>query len=129
MNRHISAIVAAVCLTMPAALLSTAAQSPPKAQAVPQFRPDPSWPSIPNNWVLGEVSSIAVDSQDHIWILHRPATIPEAQHNNAAPPVLEFDATGKFIRSWGGPGAGYEWPQREHGIYVDPKNNVWIGGN
>src|SRR5262245_15168762 len=114
MNRHISAIVVAVCLTMPAAFLSLAARSPQNAQA-PQFRPDPSWPAIPNNWVFGEVSSIAVDSQDHIWILHRPATIPEAQRSNAAPPVLEFDAAGKFIRSWGGAGAGYEWPQREHG--------------
>ena len=32
-------------------------------------------------------------------------------------------------KSWGGPGAGYEWPDSNHGITVDHKGNVWIGGN
>jgi NHL repeat len=95
----------------------------------PTFKADPAWPVIPNNWVFGEVSSVAVDSQDHIWILQRPATVPEAQRSNAAPPVLVFDTGGRLLQSWGGPGKGYDWPEREHGIYVDPKNNVWIGGN
>jgi sugar lactone lactonase YvrE len=95
----------------------------------PTFKADPAWPVIPNNWVFGEVSSVAVDSQDHIWILQRPATVPEAQRSNAAPPVLVFDASGRLLQSWGGSGKGYDWPEREHGIYVDPKNNVWIGGN
>jgi len=103
-------------------------QLPPNIKA-PVFRPDPSWPSIPNNWVFGEVSSIAVDSQDHVWIIHRPNTIPADQKSKAAPPVVEFDASGKYITSWGGPAAGYDWPEREHGIYVDPSNFVWIGGN
>jgi len=103
-------------------------QSPANIKA-PVFRPDPSWPSIPNNWVFGEVSSIAVDSQDHVWIIHRPNTIPADQKSKAAPPVVEFDASGKYITSWGGPAAGYDWPEREHGIYVDPSNFVWIGGN
>ena len=47
----------------------------------------------------------------------------------AAPPVLEFDAAGNFVQGWGGPGEGYDWPEIEHGIYVDPKGFVWIGGN
>ena len=47
----------------------------------------------------------------------------------AAPPVLEFDAAGEFVQAWGGDGSGYEWPQREHGIYVDHTDHVWIGGN
>src|SRR5262249_33557621 len=46
----------------------------------------------------------------------------------AAPPVLEFDQDGTLVQSWGGPGAGYEWPQLEHGIYVDAQDHVWIGG-
>jgi DNA-binding beta-propeller fold protein YncE len=99
------------------------------AVTAPRFHPDPSWPSIPNNWVFGEVSSIAVDPDDNVWILHRPATVPEAQRANAAPPVVVFDSKGKFVRSWGGPGKGYDWPEREHGIYIDPDKNVWIGGN
>src|SRR5262245_20948075 len=126
MNRYIFPIGIAVVVI--AVSMAVAAPGPNKAAAA-MFAPHPSWPTIPNNWVLGEVSSVAVDAQDHVWILHRPATVPEAQRQNAAPPVLEFDSAGRFIRSRGGASAGYEWPQREHGIYVDPKDNVWIGGN
>jgi hypothetical protein len=92
------------------------------------FQVDAAWPTIPNNWVLGEVTSISVDRKDHIWVLHVPQSIPEAQRANAAPPVLEFDAAGKLLASWGGPGDGYEWPGREHGIFVDANDFVWIGG-
>jgi hypothetical protein len=95
----------------------------------PTFQVDPNWPTIPNNWVLGEVTSIAVDSRDHIWVLHRPRSIPAEQRANSAPPVLEFDTAGKLLGSWGGAGEGYEWPEREHGIYVDAKGFVWITGN
>ena len=108
------------------ATLSIAAQSPVKP---PTFQVDPGWPTIPNDWVLGEVSSIAVDSRDHIWVLHRPRSIPAAQREKAAPPVLEFDTSGKLLGSWGGPADGYDWPEREHGIFVDSKNFVWISGN
>jgi DNA-binding beta-propeller fold protein YncE len=47
----------------------------------------------------------------------------------AAPPVLEFDAAGNLLHHWGGPGNGYDWPDSNHGITVDYKGNVWIGGN
>jgi hypothetical protein len=106
----------------------------------PSFQVDPKWPVIPNNWVLGEVSSIAVGPQDHIWVLHRPRSIPAEKRVNAAPAVLEFDAAGKLLASWGpsfaqgapadkGLTEGVDWPEREHGIYVDAKGFVWIGGN
>jgi DNA-binding beta-propeller fold protein YncE len=95
----------------------------------PVFQVDAAWPSVPNNWVLGEVTSIAVDSRDHIWVLHRPRSIPADRRANAAPPVLEFDAAGKLLGNWGGPSDGYEWPDREHGIWVDSKGFVWISGN
>ena len=95
----------------------------------PTFEVDPSWPTIPNDWVLGEVTSVAVDQEDHIWVLHRPRSIPEDQRDRAAPPVLEFDQAGQLLRSWGGPGAGYDWPGREHAIWVDADSFVWISGN
>src|SRR4029434_2640465 len=116
MNRYISALVFTVSVAAVLAAFAALAQAPANGR-VPTFQPDPSWPSIPNNWMFGELSSVAVDSRDHIWILQRPATIPEPQRAKAAPPVLEFDAAGKFIQSWGGPGTGYDWPEREHGIY------------
>ena len=58
-----------------AALIALFAQSPPAGPPAPTFRAEPSWPAIPNNWILGEVSSIAVGPQDHVWILHRPKTV------------------------------------------------------
>jgi DNA-binding beta-propeller fold protein YncE len=96
---------------------------------VPTFEVDPSWPKLPNNWVIGDPSSIAVDRSDNVWILHRPRTVPAEKKERAAPPVLEFDKNGKFLQAWGGPSDAYEWPDTEHGIYVDYRNNVWIGGN
>ena len=99
------------------------------AGGVPIFQADPSWPKIPPKWELGEVTSIAIDAQDHAWVLHRPTTVYPHQKGKAAPPVLEFDANGNFVQAWGGPGEGYEWPVSEHGIYVDHRNFVWITGN
>jgi hypothetical protein len=94
----------------------------------PEFRVDPSWPAIPEGWVLGEVTSISVDRNDNIWVLHVPQSIPEDQRANAAPPVLEFDADGNLLTSWGGPDNGTEWLGREHGIFVDANDFVWLGG-
>src|SRR5262245_37292502 len=118
--------VAAVLVLAPA-LRSAAAQSRPAAAAqVPRFQVDPAWPQIPNGWALGQVASAASDEQDHIWVLHRPRTIRSDQ--KTGPPVMEFDSTGKYLQGWGGPGEGYDWPSSEHGIYVDYKGFVWIGG-
>ena len=128
------ALLAIACLAI--SLISWEAKSllaakPRKARAreVPVFQVDPSWPKIPNDWVFGEVSSVSVDAQDHVWMLQRPRTLRPAQKSQAAPPVLEFDAAGNFIKGWGGAGDGYEWPLNEHGIFLDYKGNVWIGGN
>jgi sugar lactone lactonase YvrE len=105
------------------------AQASSTTTRVPVFEADPSWPKLPNNWVLGQTPGVAIDSHDHIWVLHRPRTVPEAQRAQAAPPLLEFDADGKFLRGWGGPGPGFDWPDSEHGVFVDYKDNVWIGGS
>lgn len=107
---------------------------------VPKFEVDPLWPKpLPNHWVLGSVTGVAVDRDDHIWIVHRGA---DSLGNNEkggilkpptgccvpAPPVLEFDQAGNLLGHWGGPGAGYDWPQSTGGITVDHKGNVWIAG-
>jgi DNA-binding beta-propeller fold protein YncE len=106
------------------------AQSSSTAKRFPIFEVDASWPpKLPNNWLLGQTPGVAIDSHDHIWVLHRPRTVPEAQRAQAAPPLLEFDADGKFLRAWGGPGSGFDWPDSEHGVFVDDKDNVWIGGS
>ena len=108
----------------------------------PVFEVDPLWPKpLPNNWLLGWTIGAWVDDQDHIWIVHRGAgglhnnergaelDPPVAECCRTAPPVLVFDQEGNLLRAWGGPGQGYEWPASNHGIHVDYKGNVWIGGN
>ena len=120
--------------------LSGNAQTRTDAQA-PVFEVDPFWPKpLPNHWVLGSTIGLSVDAQDHVWIIHRPQTIednfkaaeftpPIGVCCKIAPPVLEFDQAGNLVGHWGGPGEGYEWPQSNHGLTVDHKGNVWIGGN
>ncbi len=107
----------------------------------PMFRVDAAWPGpLPNNWILGQVSGVAVDVQDHVWVLQRPLSLSEDEAGAAASPpqskcclpapaVLEFDAAGRLLQGWGGPGAGYDWPGNEHGIHVDSQGFVWITGN
>src|SRR6202158_5035467 len=99
-----------------------------RAGGVPMFQLDPSWPKVPAKWRLGDASSIGIDAQDHVWVLHRPRTLPADQLSMAAPPVIVFDGAGNFIQAWGGPGSGYEWAERGHGIHIDYKEFVWIGG-
>src|SRR5579862_7289848 len=102
------------------------AQAGTATEPVPIFEVDTSWPTLPNGWTLGNVAKISIDGHDNVWIIHRPITVPTGR--TAAPPVLEFDPSGKLIRSWGGPGQGYDWPDLEHNIFVDTKNNVYISG-
>src|SRR5712692_6338712 len=117
-----SVLVLAVCGCVAAnpSARDAVAQKPPP---LPAFEVDPFWPKpLPNNWILGAVAGVAVDARDHVWITHRPSTLQPNETRSiwkAAPPVLEFDADGTLLSSWGGPGQGYEWPQLEHGIYVD----------
>jgi DNA-binding beta-propeller fold protein YncE len=107
----------------------------------PRFEVDPMWPKpLPNHWILGQTIGVSVDAQDHVWIIHRAGSLePGEQHATTnpptakccapAPPVLEFDPAGNLVNSWGGKGQGYDWPDSNHGITVDYKGNVWIGGN
>jgi len=118
-----------------------AGQSRNSVQA-PYFEVDPLWPKpLPNHWVLGSTIGVSVDERDHVWIIHRgSATLgnnekglelnpPTGECCAGAPPVLEFDPEGNLVGHWGGPGEGYEWPASNHGITIDYKGNVWIGGN
>lgn len=111
--------------------VSPAAQNRAPARTVPTFRVDPAWPKpLPNRWIIGAVAGVAVDARDHVWITHRPSTLQPNETRaiwKAAPPVLEFDADGTLLSGWGGPGGGYEWPQLEHGIYIDARGDVWLG--
>jgi DNA-binding beta-propeller fold protein YncE len=131
--------LAALCLVAAFIALPVFHQASAADRNVPRFEPDPYWPKqLPNNWMLGQVGGIYVDSRDHIWVDSRPRTLDEndtylkVKKGDCcipAPPVLEFDMAGNLVQGWGGPGAGYEWPDNEHGMFVDYKDNVWVGGN
>ena len=120
---------------------SAAAQAKNTVQA-PRFEVDPMWPKpLPNHWLLGMTIGVGVDSRDHVFIIHRGEPTLDRKEIYAAqnppmsdccvpaPPILEFDAEGNFVKGWGGPGEGYEWPESNHGITPDSKGNLWIGGN
>ena len=125
------------------ALLERTAQAQNQgAVQAPRFEVDPFWPKpLPNHWILGQTIGVWADADDHIWVVHRSsATLADnekglelktAECCAGAPPILEFDQAGNLLRHWGGPvpGAPYEWPDGNHGIFIDHKGNVWIGGN
>src|SRR6202171_3394946 len=105
------------------------AQAAAQARSMPMFEVDKGWPKKPPNMKFGDVSSIAIDAKDNAWVLTRPRTLKGDDKKMAAPPITIFDSTGKYIRGWGGDGNGYQWPEREHGILIDSKGFVWLGGN
>jgi len=124
----------------PAAAAPTAEWGAPGV--APRFEVDPLWPKpLPNHWVLGSTIGVSVDSRDHVYIIHRHQSLnleteasagkntPAGTCCMAAPPVIEFDAGGNVVASWGGPAQAYDWPTSNHGITVDHMDNVWIGGN
>lgn len=115
---------------------------------VPEYEVDPLWPKpLPENWMLGQVAGVHVDSRDHVWIAHRPSSL--TRHESAAamdppaslccvpaPSIIEFDPDGNVVRAWSSPD-GYEWADTRigfrggsfpHGIYIDHQENVWVGG-
>src|SRR5258705_4910978 len=140
-------LTATPALGLPLVWLCTASQHALAAQApkvkIPIFEYDPTFPKpLPENWAIGPIGGLAVDRQDHLYVVQRPGglqtnerfsgaddTPPKADCCVPAPPVLEFDQRGTLIHSWGGPGPGYDWPQTEHGVFVDHKDVVWLAGS
>ena len=136
---------------------------------VPQFEYDETFPKVlPNQWKLGHVAGVTVDSRDHIWIIQRPTSLKNSEKEatedttyggggntggstgplalccRPAPPVIEFDQQGTVVQGWGGPNKAYQWPTPapkspgnslgtgpfgERGVYVDFKDNVWVGAD
>jgi DNA-binding beta-propeller fold protein YncE len=148
-NRKKNIAIGAALLTTLAALglgqlaLDRALLAQEKGVEAPAFEVDPFWPKpLPNRWVIGSTIGVTVDSRDHVFVIHRQATLNPLTEVSAAtkpptaleccvpaPPVLEFDPEGNLVGHWGGPGAGYDWPESNHGITIDPMDNLWIGGN
>ena len=111
--------------------VAATAQRGPGRRAVPKFEPDPFWPKpLPNKWMMGQVGGTYVDSHDHLWVTTRPRSLDDhdkyAASNKAdcciaPPPILEFDQAGNVVQGWGGPGPGYEWPDRSGQLQRAPR--------
>lgn len=133
------------CFLAMAMLIGCIGSAPVPAQKpaadAPRFEPDAQWPRpLPGNWILGQVSGVAVDKDDNVWIIQRPGSLlddekgaqkspPESLCCSAAPPVMKFDQQGNLLAAWGGAGQGHPWVQMEHGIHVDDAGHVFIAGN
>jgi DNA-binding beta-propeller fold protein YncE len=132
--------------TAQVALERTASAQAKNTVMAPRFEVDPMWPKpLPNHWIYGNVIGVSVDSRDHVFIIHRTDILPQGNIDRKeayaaltppaseccypAPPVVEFDPDGNLVKAWGGPGDGYDWPTSNHGITVDSKGMIYIGGN
>ena len=136
-------LAALVGLGVGQAMLEDIASVEAQAVQAPMFEVDPMWPKpLPNHWVLGSAIGVGVDSRDHVYIIHRSSSTlnarteagaeqdpPTSECCAGAPPILEYDPEGNLAAHWGGPADGYDWPQSNHGITLDHKDNIWIGGN
>ena len=129
MTRRNLATVLIASLIVAGAQGAVAVPAQAAAAKMPMFEVDKAWPKKPANMKFGDVSSIALDAKDNAWVLTRPRTLKPEDAKAASPPITIFDSAGNYVRGWGGDGAGFEWPQREHGILIDSKGFVWLGGN
>lgn len=135
----VSLVIAIAGLGLGQAALEASARR--AAKEAPVFEVDPLWPKpLPNHWILGSTIGVGVDSRDHVFVVHRGNGNPRTELGAAqdpptgecclpAPPILEFDPEGNLVNAWGGPGEGYDWPESNHGLTLDHKDNIWIGGN
>ena len=110
-------------------------------EVVPTHEVDPTWPQeMPNDWIMGAVTSVFVDVQDHVWVTHLRETLTEEETGAVqepptrlccvpAPIGIEFDAEGEVVQAWGDPDTQdvSEFPRNPHGLFVDHNDFVWIG--
>lgn len=105
-----------------------------QGQNVPAYKYDPTWPKLPlpNKWTFGGITGVAVDSDDVIWVLHRPDDLDETENYAKltppvgaccveAPSMLVFDTQGNLLRSWNAPAGNL--------LITDKQGFVWIGSD
>ncbi|MFL2545983.1 MAG: hypothetical protein ACJ0SL_01250 [Candidatus Rariloculaceae bacterium] len=102
-----------------------------QAQSDTNYLFDPSWPKdLPNNWKMGGITGLAVDSDDNVWAYNRPNDLTSIElHAEHTPPIAEccvrppsmihFDREGNVI--------GWFDAQQGHGMDVDDDGFVYLG--
>jgi DNA-binding beta-propeller fold protein YncE len=86
------------------------AASADKPGAIPTYKVVAGWPELPDNIKLGQVTAVATDASDQVYIFHRGKN-----------PIVVFDKKGKFVRSWAD-----GLVKTAHGLRLDRDGNVWI---
>jgi NHL repeat-containing protein len=103
----------------------------PKPTELPNpYRLVEGWPTLPksmNGGRWGEVIRVHVDTTGHVWVFHRCFNVVPAgqatciNRGPANPPILEFDPSGKLLRSFGS--GLFAYP---HGFTIDRDGNLWV---
>ena len=99
---------------------------PTSAQVkVPKYEVDRSWPQpLPDRWVIGSIGGVCADNRDHVLLLHRQEVLEgDLNGGTLAPPIIEFDESGKVVHSWGN---AELLDPRLHSCYFDKDDNAWI---
>ena len=73
------------------------------------YRAVANWAQWPDDWTVSEVTGVATDSQDRVYVFNR------GDH-----PVAVFDPSGTLLFSW-----GEGLFHRPHGIWIGPDDAVY----
>jgi len=76
-----------------------------------RYRPLPGWEQLPTGLVHRDVSDVAIDSRDRVYLLTR-----------MDPRVIVFERDGRFVTEWGGDVLSAV----PHGITVDAEDNIYV---
>jgi peptidylamidoglycolate lyase len=116
-SRRSSALFVLVFTT--AIVCGSARQKSPEPYAVVH-----GWPVLPDSMVLGQVSGVAVDSHNHVFVFHRAENswATDKTHPIVSPAILCFDGdSGRLLASW-----GENRFLEPHGLRIDSHDNVWV---
>ena len=80
-------------------------------KAVPTFKADANWPTLPTDFTWGQVIGIFADSRGHVWTSSRSR-------------ISEWDPQGRLVQSWDARGPDGNW-STIHGLFVDHNGFVW----
>ena len=106
-------------------LLAAAAYAQPAPVQPTNSAPNPyatiaDWAKMPEGRVWGSTSGVGIDKDGvSIWVAERCGANSCIGSN--LPPIIKFDATGKFVRAF-----GEGMVQGPHGLHVDRDGNIWV---